>query len=203
MKSKIKKISSILAISSCLLFTACGEEETIAPIEESTTESTMESTIEVVEESEELTESSNGMSEMESEDIQSEAFIVEDIEPTTMYVTEQFALREGPNAEDFAESAYVFEGDAVSDAELQAALDAMMSGGNKSQFSTKEELTAYLESVADTGEIVTIDGRTGMIVSEVSSRGAVLYSMVDETGDFIFGYGDPMDGGIHMGDGNW
>lgn len=52
MKNKIIKISFILALSSCLMFTACGVEETVAPVEESTTENTMESTIEEVEETE-------------------------------------------------------------------------------------------------------------------------------------------------------
>ena len=51
MKNRILKVSFALAISSCLLFTACGAEQTVASIEESTTENIVESTEEEVEES--------------------------------------------------------------------------------------------------------------------------------------------------------
>jgi len=67
MKNRILKVSFALAISSCLLFTACGAEQTVAPIEESATESTVESTTDVVEESETVVEN-----DMESDVVESE-----------------------------------------------------------------------------------------------------------------------------------
>lgn len=67
MKNKVLKLTYALALSSCLLFTACGAEETVASIEESTAESTVESTTDVVEES--VAEVEN---DMESDVVESE-----------------------------------------------------------------------------------------------------------------------------------
>jgi len=276
MKNKIVVMS--LLISTAVMISACGGKvEDVNSSASSATSGSLENTVEVVATAEptatptveptatpvpttELTivpsdnSSSSGggsMTELNAPDIESDDFVVEDMEATTMYMKNDYMAKEGPNAEEFSDSCYLFKGDAVSivgvvnsykgeecvwyrantgefisaefittekdkvsaesstqteskenvdplaeftDEEIQAIFD-MVAGGNESQFSSDEEKYAYLDSVADTGEIVTIDGRTGMIVSEPSKRYGKLYSMVDENGELIFAYGAMQDGG--------
>lgn len=54
------------------------------------------------------------MGQLEAPDVISKDFVVEDMVPTTMYLTEAIYSKEGPSAEEFSDSCYLFKGDAVS-----------------------------------------------------------------------------------------
>lgn len=69
---------------------------------------------EVTETEKETTVASGSMGEMAPPEVQSEDFLIEDMEPTTMYVIDSVMAKEGPHESDFEDSNYLWKDEVIS-----------------------------------------------------------------------------------------
>lgn len=126
MKRRIVTLLLVLSIAT-ISITACGNKiESTAPTEtEEETGETTEKTTEaeptetdpsITTNNTETTHSTSGssMTEMTAPEIQSEDYLIEEMDPTTMYVIDSVMAKEGPNESDFEDSCYLWKDEAVS-----------------------------------------------------------------------------------------